>query len=110
MISAKRSALTAWLCASAAPLAFAQELCLPEYDEAPADLPEPTLTPNENDAADEVEIIAPEINIGNESEAQFSGKVEIRWRDVTIAAENASFNRDNESLESAAASQSGIPM
>ena len=98
MISAKRSALTAWLCASAAPLAFAQELCLPEYDEAPADLPEPTLTPNENDADDEVEIIAPEINIGNESEAQFSGKVEIRWRDVTIAAENASFNRDNESL------------
>jgi LPS-assembly protein len=98
VISAKRSALTAWLCASAAPLAFAQELCLPEYDEAPADLPEPTLTPNENDAADEVEIIAPEINIGNESEAQFSGKVEIRWRDVTIAAENASFNRDNESL------------
>ncbi len=99
MISAKRSALTAWLCASAAPLAFAQELCLPEYDEAPADLPEPTLTPNENDADDAVEIIAPEINIGNEAEAQFSGKVEIRWRDVTIAAENASFNRDNESLE-----------
>jgi LPS-assembly protein len=85
--------------AFAAPLSFAQELCLPEYDAAPVAAQEPTLTSAEQSADDTVEIIAPQVDVGPESAAQFSGPVEIHYRDVTITADRGSYDRDSERLE-----------
>jgi LPS-assembly protein len=62
-------------------------------------VPEPASTPDEERAADAVEIIAPNVDVGNESEARFSGPVEIHYRDVTITADRVSHDRDNDRLE-----------
>lgn len=77
-----------WLVACLARESFAQDLCLPT---------DPPLRPlpAEEPAAkvdDDIEISASRIEITGDSGAEFSGQVEIRYRDNVISAQTATFD------------------
>jgi LPS-assembly protein len=75
--------------------ASAQDLCLPEYEQPPADLPEPVVT----SAGESLEISAIDFDLDPNSVLQVSGQVEIRYRDGVFNAERASYDRDNQRMD-----------
>ncbi len=85
----RRPHLAFWLLAALARPAFAQNLCLPE---PPPDLlPPPPPAPTAESRADEpLDITAHgRVEVGNDNQAEFSGDVEIHYRDGTISADRA---------------------
>ncbi|HLF11511.1 MAG TPA: LPS assembly protein LptD [Gammaproteobacteria bacterium] len=72
--------------------ASAQDLCLPEYEQPPVELPEPTVLPDDDQPID---ITADRVALGNDSASEFSGRVEIRYRDSVISAESATYEDGN---------------
>ncbi len=84
-----RSICTFWLVLCLARQAVAQDLCLPpapEFIELP---PEPAAAPPNADNSRTIEINASQIAVGNDQELKASGRVEIKTREGTISAENA---------------------
>jgi len=87
----RRSICTFWLVLGLARQAAAQDLCLPpapEFIELP---PEPAAAapPANADTSRTIEINASHIDVGSDQQLKASGKVEIKTRDGTISAENA---------------------
>ena len=92
-----RSICTFWLVLGLAQQAAAQDLCLPpapEFIELP---PEPAAAapPADADTSKTIEINASHIDVGNDQQAKLSGKVEIKYRDGTISADNATYKDGN---------------
>jgi LPS-assembly protein len=86
--ASRRYIVAFWLVLCLARQSSAQDLCLPT---------EPALTPlppEEPSATldDDIEISATRIEIAGDSAAEFSGQVEIKYRDGTISAESATYN------------------
>ena len=76
--------------------AVAQNLCLPpqpEFIELPPE-PTPVAEPTPAEPGDAIEINATRIE-STGSDAKFSGKVEIKYRDGTISADNANYEDGN---------------
>lgn len=95
----RRFICTFWLVFCLARQAVAQDLCLPpapQFIELP---PEPAAAPPgpapANTGPDQtIEINASQIDVGNDQQAKFSGKVEIKYKDGTISADNATYNKE----------------
>ncbi|HVY63512.1 MAG TPA: LptA/OstA family protein, partial [Gammaproteobacteria bacterium] len=80
---------------------MAQDLCLPpapQFIELPpepaAAPPAPAPAPANNGPDQTIEINASQIDVGNDQQAKFSGKVEIKYKDGTISADNATYNKE----------------
>src|SRR5207247_6578327 len=89
----RRSICAFWLVLCLAWHAAAQDLCLPpapEFIELP---PEPAAAapPANADTTRTIEINASHIDVGNDQQAKFSGRVEIKAGEGTISAENATY-------------------
>jgi LPS-assembly protein len=86
-----RSIIAFWLVLGLARQTFAQDLCLPEsppFLELPLEQPAASDTPP--DTEQPIEISATRIDVGADSEVEFSGEVEIRLPDGTVTAQSAS--------------------
>ena len=88
----RRSTIAFWLVLGLARQAGAQNLCLPIL---------PSVAPNEPPAAvpppsdEPIEITATSIEVGSDATAEFSGQVEIKYREGTLTAERATFDAGN---------------
>ena len=93
----RRSICTFWLVLCLARQAVAQDLCLPPEPPFLALPPEPAVAapPVNVDPDKTLEINASRIDVGSDQQAKFSGKVEIKYRDGTISAENATYQDGN---------------
>jgi LPS-assembly protein len=81
------------LCLSAVQQTYAQGVCLA----VAAPLPEseiPVAPPSE-----QLDISAGRFEVSGDQGAEFSGQIEVRFRDGILSAERASYDRDNESLQ-----------
>ena len=92
----RRSTIALWLVLCLARQTLAQDLCLPTPPLAPLPPEPPVPSAAASILADEeLEISATRIEVGSDSAAEFSGQVEIKFRDGTISAENATYNNGN---------------
>jgi LPS-assembly protein len=78
-----------------APFAAAQDLCLPEYEAPPVELPEPTLPR----AQEPIDITFGHIELSGDSPTEFSEQVVITYRGATIEAERATLDSGNQSID-----------
>jgi LPS-assembly protein len=83
------------LCAGAAPLSYAQDLCLPPAP--PVALPAPTEPRGARDQT--VEISAGHVELETGAGAHFSDQVEIKYGDARITAERATIDELHQSIE-----------
>jgi LPS-assembly protein len=79
--------------ASCAAGAAAQDLCLPELAEPPAELPDPVLSTDD----EPLDITFGRIDLSGDAAAELSGRVEFSYRGATIAAERATVG--NQSID-----------
>jgi LPS-assembly protein len=93
---------TCGLCITTAQTAFAQGACLAPDAILPIEaiLPSPQAVLGQaSPSGDEIDVIYDRVVVDGDSNAEFSGNVELRWRDSSLTTERTFYDRTDETLE-----------